>query len=108
MMSLLSNPLRYYLKEEIFLDSISVKYIKLLIYLFYCFLVLVTVIIAVLIFLVYYFYKKFSVTRDILKYEINDVRNLSNIPKSEAELSNIVKDASARKYANLTSDSDNV
>lgn len=69
---------------------------------------MIVVTIAILAFFVYYFYKKFTVTREILKYEVNDVRNMSTIPKSEAELKDMSKKISGQKYANLTDESQNV
>ena len=62
------------------------------------------ILILVLVFLVWFFYKKFRITREILKYEINDVRNMSTLPKSENELRDLAKDVAGRKYAHLVAE----
>jgi len=64
-------------------------------------IVMIVVAILVLIFLVWYFYRKYKFTNEVLKYEVNDVRNLSNLPKSEAEMRTMVKEIGERKYQNL-------
>lgn len=56
-----------------------------------------------LICLVVYFYKKYKFTKQILNYEVNDVRNLSNLPKSEAEMRDI-SNRGGKRYQNLTED----
>ncbi len=58
----------------------------------------------VLILLVIYFYKKYKVTKQILNYEINDVRNMSSIPKSLAEMRDMAVKSQREKYANLAED----
>jgi len=57
--------------------------------------------ILILAFFVYYFYKKFRLTKKILQYEVNDIRNMSSVPKSETELGNVIKAKQTEKYANL-------
>jgi len=64
---------------------------------------LIGVAVVILIVLVCYFYKKYKLTKQILNYEVNDVRNLSNIPKTEAEMSEITNRA-GKRYQNLTED----
>jgi hypothetical protein len=60
--------------------------------------------VIVLILLVIYFYKKYKVTKQILNYEINDVRNMSSIPKSLAEMRDMAVKSQREKYANLAED----
>jgi hypothetical protein len=60
--------------------------------------------VIVLILLVIYFYKKYKVTKQILNYEINDVRNMSSIPKSIAEMRDMAVKSQREKYANLAED----
>lgn len=55
-----------------------------------------------------FFYKKYIITKKILKYETSDVRNMSEIPKTEAELANIVQQREKVKYVNLTENGDKV
>lgn len=57
--------------------------------------------ILLLSYMVYYFYKKFRLTKKILQYEVNDVRNMTNIPKTEMELEKVIKERDGQKYANL-------
>ena len=61
-----------------------------------------------MIFFVFYFYRRYKVTKQILNYEVNDVRNLSNIPKTEAEMSEISNRATKKNYQNLTEDTQNI
>ena len=58
----------------------------------------------VLAFGVFYFYRRYKFTKQVLDYEVNDVRNLT-IPKSDAEMKDIVKKAENRNYTNLVDDS---
>ncbi len=62
------------------------------------------VLVIVLIILVVYFYKKYKVTKQILNYEVNDVRNMSSVPKSLAELRDLAVKSERQKYANLAED----
>jgi len=64
---------------------------------------LISVAVVILIVLVCYFYRKYKLTKQILNYEVNDVRNLSNIPKSEAEMREI-SNRGGKRYQNLTED----
>jgi len=52
---------------------------------------------------VWYFYKKYKFTKQILNYEVNDVRNLSYFRKSGSEMKEIVSRAQKR-YQNLNED----
>jgi hypothetical protein len=52
-------------------------------------------------YIAFYFYKKFRLTKKILQYEVNDLRNMSTIPKSEMELEKVVNERDRKKYANL-------
>ena len=62
----------------------------------------------ILLYFVYHFYKKFTVTKEILKYETSDIRNMSNIPRSEAELKTIVKQVQSQKYSSLAEEGSTV
>ena len=67
--------------------------------------------ILILIFIVtvaVYFYKKYTITKKILRYETSDVRNMSEIPKSESEMATIVAQREKAKYVNLAENADKV
>jgi hypothetical protein len=68
---------------------------------FFDLLVLGVFLILILAYFVFYFYRKFTLTKKILQYEVNDIRNMSNVPKSETELENVIKAKQFQKYANL-------
>ena len=53
-----------------------------------------------------YFYRKYKITKTVLKYETSDVRNLSTIPRSEAEMVHIAVQSERSKYKNLSPDTD--
>lgn len=64
-----------------------------------------TAIIIVLIILFYCIYRKYKITKKRLDYEVNDVRNLSTIPKTEAEMREISNKLEKRTYQNLADES---
>ena len=65
---------------------------------------MISIVIVVLVILVWYFYKRYKLTKQILNYEVNDVRNLSNVPRSESEMREITNRAEKKNYQNLTED----
>jgi hypothetical protein len=69
---------------------------------------LIVIVVGVLGFLVYFFYRKFVVTKEILKYEVSDVRNVASIPKSLSELKTINSKREGQKYANLTEEASQI
>jgi len=65
-------------------------------------IVIIIVLVITLLYLVYYFYKKYRITRKVLEYEVNDVRNLSTLPKTETEMRNVIKAEHNKKYVVLS------
>ena len=63
--------------------------------------------IIILIFVVFYFYRKYRITKSIVNYESNDIKNMGSIPKSITELKKIQEEKikiSKEKYNSLTED----
>lgn len=54
-----------------------------------------------LIYLIFFFYKKYKLTKKVLEYEVNDVRNMSSIPRTDTEMKNVIKSVENKKYAVL-------
>ena len=67
-------------------------------------IIICIVLILVILGIAFYFYKKYKTTKEILNYEVNDIRNLSSIPKSIAEMRDISQKKEKEKYASLTED----
>ena len=49
---------------------------------------------------VYILLKKYRKTKERLDFEVNDIRNLASIPRSDAEM-RVMTDKSKDKYTNL-------
>ena len=49
-----------------------------------------------------YFYKKYKITKAILKYERNDLHSMGSLPEISSEMANVSADRV--KYSTLTSD----
>lgn len=69
---------------------------------------MIGVVVVVLAIVAFIFYRKFKATKEILDYEVNDIRNLSNVPKSSAEMKQIITTQNTQKYASLTEDTGKV
>jgi hypothetical protein len=54
---------------------------------------------------VYILLKKYRTTKQRLDFEVNDIRNLASIPRTDAEM-RVMTDKSKDKYTNLTADMD--
>mgnify|MGYP006382203389 CR=1 FL=1 len=63
--------------------------------------VLICVIVALSV-AVLYFYKKYKVTKTILKYERNDLHSMGNLPEISSEMANVHSERV--KYSTLTSE----
>ncbi len=55
-----------------------------------------------------YFYNKSKKAEARLEYETQDIRNIGNIPKSVAELSEIKMKTEGQKYSTLTEESSTI
>ena len=64
--------------------------------------------IVIVTFIAGYFYNKYRQTNEQLNYEQNDIRNLSSVPKSMAEMRDLARKKEKEKYVNLTEDSQNI
>lgn len=60
-------------------------------------------IILALLILVWYFYRRYKKTRQILNFEINDIRKIANIPNIHAEMKDVTINA-VKRYQTLTED----
>ena len=67
-------------------------------------IIILIILIVIICGVAFYFYKKFKTTKEILNYEVNDIRNLGSIPKTIAEMREIALDKEKSKYASLTED----
>ena len=67
-------------------------------------IIILIIIIIIICGVAFYFYKKFKTTKEILNYEVNDIRNLGSIPKTISEMREIALDKEKSKYASLTED----
>jgi hypothetical protein len=56
---------------------------------------------------VFYFYRRYKFTKQVLDYEVNDVRNLT-VPRSDREMKDVIKKAENRNYTNLTEDTSTI
>ena len=56
----------------------------------------------------YVLYKKFIGVKLRLDYEVNDIRNMGNLPKSDAELSEIKMKTGELKYSNLNEEKSSI
>ena len=64
--------------------------------------------IIILICFIFYFYRKYRITKAIVNYESNDIKNMGSIPKSITELKKIQEEKNKeakKKYNSLTEDS---
>lgn len=52
--------------------------------------------------LLFFYFRKYKMTKDLLQYEMNDVRNQGQVPKSEAELHEITQNQKKQKYVPLS------
>jgi len=64
-------------------------------------IIIIVIFIITLLYLVYYFYKKYRLTKKVLEYEVNDVRNMSTIPRTETEMKNVIRSVEEKKYVVL-------
>ena len=71
-------------------------------------IIICAVILLIIVGIAFYFYKKYKTTKEILNYEVNDIRNLSSIPKSIAEMRDISQKKEKEKYASLTEDTNEI
>jgi len=51
-------------------------------------------------------YRKYKTTKQRLDYEVNDIRNLASLPKSDSEMRSVSNDRSKEKYTNLNDNSE--
>ena len=71
-------------------------------------IVLLLIGITILGFLIFYFYRKYRITKAIVNYQSNDIRNMGSIPKSITELKQMETERNKlakEKYNSLTEDS---
>ena len=54
---------------------------------------------------IYFFYKKYAATKKRLDYEMQDVRNMANVSKSDEQIDDMQKKKQSNKYSTLTEDS---
>ncbi len=67
-------------------------------------LVLAFILIVFLGYAVFYLYKKYTVTKKRLDYEMQDVRNMANVSKTDEQINDYNKKRQTNKYATLTED----
>ena len=65
--------------------------------------IFVVIIIIILLVAVVYYYLKYRKTKEILKYEQNDINSLAKVPGISAEMTNVPDKV---KYTTLTSEPD--
>ena len=73
--------------------------------------IILIVLIIILLLIIFYFYRKYRITKAIINYEKNDIKNMGTIPKSITELKKIQESkekAAKEKYNSLTEDSSNI
>jgi hypothetical protein len=90
------------------LDPIQVKMNRIYITFNNAPIVLLSIAITILGFLILYFYRKYKVTKAIVNYQSNDIRNMGSIPKSITELKQMETEKNKlakEKYNSLTEDS---
>ena len=68
-------------------------------------LILALILIIFLGYAVYYLYNKYAVTKKRLDYEMEDVRNMANVTKTDEQISDLQKKRQTNKYSTLTEDS---
>ena len=69
---------------------------------------LLSIFIVILLFVMFYVYRKYRITKAIVNYEKNDIKNMGTIPKSITELKKIQEEKNKKakeKYNSLTEDS---
>jgi hypothetical protein len=54
---------------------------------------------------VFYLYKKYTATKKRLDYEMQDVRNMANVTKTDEQINDMNKKRQSNKYATLTEES---
>ena len=60
------------------------------------------IIVVILLIVLYFIYRKYRITKLRLDYEVSDIRNLANIPKSDSEMKIVHAMREKEKYTNLT------
>jgi len=74
-------------------------------------IVLLSIAITILVCFIFYFYRKYRITKAIVNYQSNDIRNMGSIPKSITELKQMETEKNKlakEKYNSLTEDSGQV
>ena len=74
-------------------------------------IILLLIAITILGFCIFYFYRKYRITKAIVNYQSNDIRNMGTIPKSITELKQMESEKNKlakEKYNSLTEDSGQV
>ena len=90
------------------LDPLQIKMNRVLITFNNAPIVLLLIGITILGFLIFYFYRKYRITKAIVNYQSNDIRNMGSIPKSITELKQMETERNKlakEKYNSLTEDS---
>jgi hypothetical protein len=90
------------------LDPLQIKMNKIYISFNNAPIVLLLIAITILGFFIFYFYRKYRITKAIVNYQSNDIRNMGSIPKSITELKQMETEKNKlakEKYNSLTEDS---
>ena len=73
--------------------------------------IILTIVILFLLLIIIYFYRRYRLTKAIVDYESNDIKNMGSIPKSITELKMMQEEKNKKakeKYNSLTEDSEKI